>query len=272
MRSFTLINGLKSEYVSVDDRGLNYGDGVFETILIRNYKPVFLPQHLERLKRGCAVLQINYPNETDIVEDINSVIHEHKNGVLKIIITRGNAQPRGYRFTDSHKQTRVVRFYPDSEGGELDSGFALKFSNYPLTPSHFAGIKHLNRIEQIMASSELANSRFNEVICCDQDDNIVECASANIFLCMDNEIVTPALKQCGIKGIIRQWVLDKARELGIYVRETNVPKGQADECDEMFITNSIIGIKPVNRIESRMLQNGPVTLQLLENYRQDIAS
>jgi len=266
----TRINGFESDYISVDDRGLNYGDGVFETILVRNGRPVFWAQHWQRLAKGTAQLAINCPTEDVLLEDIQCVLQKQRDGVLKIIVTRGQNQGQGYQYTENHSPTRIVRFFPDSKTAHDKECMALKYSAYPLATSAFAGIKHLNRLEQIIAKAELHHSKYNEIICCDKNDNIVECSSANIFICMNNELYTPALNNCGIKGIVRDWVMDTATKNNIIQVEKTITKAMLKKSDEIFITNSIIGVMAVTQVEQQKFNLGPITTQLKERYVADI--
>ncbi len=271
MYPVTLVNGVKSDYVSVDDRGLNYGDGLFETILVKNNKPVLFDAHWQRLSRSAKVMQINCPAKEIVAGQIAEVIANNQDGVLKIIVTRGQGNGRGYQYSPDHSPTCIVRYFPPSESSKIFANdIRLTFSQYPLAPSIFGGIKHLNRLEQINARAELSKSKYNEIICSDIQGNIIECSSANIFFCTNNIIYTPLINNFGIKGIIRDWVISCAEENHIQINECELTREIVLQSDEVFITNSIIGVRSVAKIEQIIYQSGETTRMLAYLYEEMI--
>ena len=266
----TLVNGLWTMYVAADDRGLNFGDGLFETIAVHNSQMLFWDAHWSRLQQGCECLAINCPDESIVLDDIKRVIGDQPEGVLKLVITRGRSR-QGYRFAPDHVTTRVVRYLPwPGQVEEINNqGIAVKYSRHRLGMSAFAGIKHLNRIEQIMAGAELHKTNFAEVICCDENDNIIECSSANIFMVRDNRLYTPRLDRHGIRGVMRDRVLMYAQQHEIPTSETTISKNMLHTADEVFITNSIIGIRPVVQIENTRFATGRLTRQWQAAYEME---
>jgi len=274
--SITLVNGIETNYVAVDDRGLNYGDGVFETIAVNNNQPVFWGKHWARLQESCEALKLNIPDELVLLKDVRYVLNGHKSGVIKIIITRGRG-PRGYGYEQDHKVTCIVQFFVTNEDKEHkaltlnESGISMMYSRYSLSTSPLSGIKHLNRIEQILATSETYNSKYNEVICCDEKGCIVECGSANIFTVKKKCLQTPILNNCGIKGVIRDWVINYAHTNEIGVEEKQIDREDITSADEVFITNSIIGLRPVVCVEDAKFTIGKLTRRLQAAYIEAIA-
>ncbi|MBS3965439.1 MAG: aminodeoxychorismate lyase [Methylomonas sp.] len=260
-----LINGESRHVIEISDRGFQYGDGLFETIAVFDRKPLFWQQHLDRLLSGCQALGIPAPAPAVLLDEIRQLCHHAApRAVLKIIITRGSGG-RGYRLPDHPVSTRVLALHPypcHPDSCHLE-GIRLRLCKMRLGHNRLlAGLKHLNRLEQILARAEWDDETIQEGLLCDQHGHIVEGTMSNIFLVVDDKLVTPRLDRCGVAGIVRRWIF----ESGFDVTETRVDMAMVDRASELFVTNSIIGIWPVQRFEARSLVVGALTRRLQTAY------
>ena len=259
-----LVNGEEIGYLEVNDRGFQYGDGLFETLEVVNGQPVFLEQHLLRLNLGCSKLSIPKPNSTQLTDEIHRLCRQQKQAVLKIIITRGLGG-RGYRQPDTIQPTRVISLHPFPEYppayGEL--GITARFcdTRLGLNPA-LAGIKHLNRLEQVMARAEWDDPAIQEGIMLDMNDQVIEGTMTNLFYIKDGAIYTATLTMAGLAGIMRGIIISLIAEHGLSCIEHSYDKQALLTADEIFVCNSIIGIWPVKQIEHKRFAVGRLTKQL----------
>lgn len=259
-----LINGEPSDLIAATDRGLHYGDGVFETIAVRNGRPQFWPAHMERLLDGCARLAIPVPDVTRLAAETAALCEGSERAVLKILITRGSGG-RGYRLPESPQPQRILMRYPWPEHTIPDAGITLRRCTTPLgcNPA-LAGIKHLNRLEQVLARSEWSDEAIHEGVMCDTEGYVVEGTMSNLFAVRDGVLLTPDLANCGVAGIMRQQILALAGQLSIPCEFERFKFDVLQTMDEIFVTNSIIGIWSVARLDERVFPRGEVTRQLIE--------
>jgi len=271
-----LVNGSAQDSLSARDRGLAYGDGLFETIAVRNGKPQLLDLHWQRLEKGCVRLKIPFPGIPALMDDIERLIlharqAQKSTGVIKVIVTRGSGG-RGYRFEPTLNVTRIAILseWPSWQGTERDVGVICttcktQLSSQPL----LAGVKHLNRLEQVMARAEWSGDDIAEGIMLDTHGHIIEGTMSNIFF-VDRQqtIVTPALDQCGVAGVQRENILAIADNEGFEINEADVNLMDLEKFSEVFISNSLIGIWPVTAIDKQEYKIGSVTRTLQEELFQ----
>ena len=258
-----LINGKSGDKVSVSDRGLQYGDGVFETIAYRDGVPEFLDQHLTRLLNGCRSLHINFEQINLLHAELESVIKSINSDptVIKITITRG-VGGRGYFSDNSATPTRIIAtysypIYPESY--QVD-GVVLRFCEQTLSVNpRLAGIKHLNRLEQVLARNEWSDPAIVEGIMSDEEGSIIEGTMSNIFVVADNVLITPLITQAGIAGVMRGQIIQLATRSGIKVEERVLSRKELAQALEVFVCNSIIGVWPVSRITTTIYSVGFIT-------------
>lgn len=257
-----LINGQDCESLSANDRGLHYGDGLFETLAVHNGIPLCWDKHYQRLARGCNQLQINCPQAELLLAEIKQLVHNEPLLVLKIIITRGEGG-RGYRLPGpGNPVTRILGTFPWPAHPEKNytEGVALKICKTRLGENPvLAGIKHLNRLEQVLARSEWDNPDIAEGIMLDADDNIIEGTMSNIFIINDNDLATPDLSYCGIAGVVRECILGLAPDIGFKNSIKKIPESDLYSAGEIFLCNSVIGLWPVNDINGHKFRPGPGT-------------
>lgn len=259
-----LLNGKSEHCIEFSDRGFQYGDGLFETIEIKNGSPVFLTQHLQRLFKGCDRLLIPRPNSELIKKEVLQLIQsapESKQAVLKLMLTRGSGG-RGYRQPDTVLATRLLSLHPFPEYPENYSlqGINVRFcqSRLGLNPV-LAGIKHMNRLEQVIARAEWSDPDIQEGLMLDMNDHVVEGTMTNLFVVKNQVLYTPLIEHCGVEGVIRNILIMLAKRNQIQVVQKTITKEELYSADELFVTNSIIGIWPIKQIEIHRYKAGLLT-------------
>jgi len=251
------------------DRGLHYGDGVFETLRVKAGSIEYWDEHAARLQRGCERLlipQIDGKLLHDEAAQLISIYGKHKDAVLKLIVTRGNGQ-RGYKPDLTAKPTRIVALYPLPAYPDQYwiNGVKVTLCKTRLACNRrLAGIKHLNRLEQILASSEWDDDEIIDGIMLDKDEHVVEGTLSNLFWVSGGNLFTPDLTDCGVEGIMRHLVLGLAEKMQIRITVGHYFIEDLLSADEIFITNSIHGIWPVRQIDQYSFRSGPITKQLME--------
>lgn len=244
------INGRRGARVDHRDRGLQYGDGVFETMRVRRGRVRFLDYHLERLYAGCGRLKIAGPPRMSLRQELERIAARRNEGVLKLIITRGSG-PRGYRPTGRERCTRIVTLHAlrdASSGGRAPVRVRLCTTPIGLNPA-LAGLKTLNRLESVLARAEWRDPKIWEGLMLDADENIVCGTMSNLFLQRGKILVTPKLDRCGVSGVMRRWILESAADLNLRAQERRVRWQDLREAEEVFMCNAVVGLKSVALIE-----------------------
>jgi 4-amino-4-deoxychorismate lyase len=264
--SLVVINGQATDGISSLDRGLLYGDGVFETIAVEEEQPRFWLRHLARLGSGCERLGIPQPEGRRLLEEALAVIPGITRGVLKIIVTRGCAG-RGYRPAAGASPTRIIQLHPWPDYSETGRGSGVRVRLCRQRLGHnpaLAGIKHINRLEQVLARREWDDPGIHEGLLLDGDGCLVEGTMSNLFLIRDRVLMTPDLSRCGVAGILRSVVMELAANVPMPVEIRTLGLDDLQKADEVFLTNSLIGIWPVNAVEDRSYGRGALTCRLQE--------
>jgi 4-amino-4-deoxychorismate lyase len=256
-----LVNGQNQNHIDVADRGLHYGDGLFETIAVNDGQPRLWERHWRRLSMGCRRLGLAQPEPGMLWEEASRVCCGVDRGVLKIILTRG-AGGRGYHPPQTGQATRIMATYPWPAYPEANwrQGVAVRLCTTRLgRNSALAGMKHLNRLEQVLARSEWEASHIAEGLMLDDDDHIIAGTMSNLFIVTAQGLLTPVLTACGVAGVMRSVILDLATELDIAWQEAPLRLEDLHRADEVFLSNALIGIWPVRRIEQRDYGVGSLT-------------
>jgi 4-amino-4-deoxychorismate lyase len=260
----TLVDGCLTEAISCLDRGLLYGEGVFETLAVEDGRPRFWLRHLARLHAGCARLGIPCPDNSRLREEAMHVVSGTRRAVLKIIVTGGTGG-RGYRRAAQARSTRVIQLqpWPDYPDACRHSGVRARLCHQRLgcNPA-LAGIKHLNRLEQVLARREWEDPEIREGLLLDGEGHLVEGTMSNLFLIREGVLRTPRLTRCGVAGILRTVLMELAASLPIPLEVTRLGLSDLWEADEVFLTNSLIGIWPVVAIDDHPFHRGAWTRQL----------
>ena len=252
----TIIDGRPGHCTDPLDRGLHYGDGLFETLRVVQGRIPFLTWHAERLQEGCRRLALEMPAE--FVQEASRLAGQHPDAVLKFVVTSGSGE-RGYARTGATPH-HYWYLYPAPEDAGVDSGMRVRWCRHRLSHQPaLAGIKHLNRLDQVIARSEWSDPGIEEGILCDQDGHPVEGVQSNLFWIRGDDLHTPALDSCGVAGILRRAVLGWARREGIRIVSRRFDREDLFQADEVFMTNSVRGIRPVVALEHRTWPIGPLS-------------
>jgi 4-amino-4-deoxychorismate lyase len=251
------VNGQPGEALSVRDRGLAYGDGVFETMAVINGRVRLLEAHLARLAAGLSRLAIAPPDREQLTREIAHAAALPGAGVLKLIVSRG-VGARGYR-PDAAIPSRILSAWPAREQAQAlaESGVELRicrirFAEQPA----LAGLKTLNRLEQVLARGEWGDDP-PEGLMLDGAGRVISGTMSNLFAVLPQGLVTPALERCGVRGVMRGAVLRAAAAAGGAVIECDVTLADLERASELFLTNALIGAWPVRRLAGRELAIGP---------------
>lgn len=259
-----MINGEYQQHVSVEDRGLHYGDGLFETFRVNNQVAINRAQHMHRLRVGLKTLQISA--SSDLIErHLNKYLYETNLppiARLKVIVTRGGPA-RGYASIQAMPPTVVIGAAPynDIDESKRIAGVTLRFCSTRLSSNEtLAGVKHLNRLEQVLARSEWQDDTIYEGLMFDAEESIVEGTMSNLFLVHNTVLTTPTLDRSGVRGVMRGVIMEYiASEMGLVVKEQRVSRDDLHSADEVFISNSLIGALPVSQCDEFSWLPGPVT-------------
>ena len=250
-----LVNGVESDRISIADRGLAYGDGLFETIAVRNGRPCLWDAHLHRLRRGARKLAIPFPPEALLLQEFERVAGDGGKCVVKLVLTRGTGG-RGYLPPASVRPTRIFSRHacPDYPEAWTEEGVAVAFCRMTLAENpRLAGLKHLNRLEQVLARSECGRGGFSEGLMCDGRNRVIAGTMSNLFVLRGRSLSTPRLDTCGIAGTVRGLVLEMAAAFGLEPAERDLGPADLAGADGLFLTNALIGAWPVRRFADRRL-------------------
>ena len=266
-----IINGNPTQNLPATDRGLQYGDGVWETVLIKEGKLVLLLEHLDRLQLGLNCLGINF-NINHLYNEIELIRQQANNHILKIIITRGSGG-RGYNPAGCDQPTRILSLHPIPKFSKNyhDDGINLILCNSRLSHNpQLAGFKHLNRLEQVMARAEFGEP-YQEGLLMDYANDIIEGTMSNIFIIKENHLITPALENCGIRGVMQAQVIKLLNNHGYPIDiKHNITLKDIQAADGLFMTNSVIGVWPVSTFTAESVVVDYRSHEITEKLQKEI--
>lgn len=259
-----IVNGTVAAEVSALDRGLAYGDGVFRTLPARGGVPLHWQRHYAKLARDCAALRIAAPPAQVLASEVHTACRGIPEAAVKIVITRG-ASRRGYRYHGDEEPTRIVYAEPRTapREGEREAGVkaricATRLSHQPL----LAGVKHLNRLENVLARAEWSDPDIAEGLMCDAEGNIIGGTMTNVFIATGGVLATPRLDLCGVAGVTRERVLEAAARLDLPCTVMTCTLKDVLRAEEAFLVNSLVGIWPVRELDGDSREPGPITRRL----------
>lgn len=261
-----LINGQPHESVSALDRGLSYGDGLFETIRLEQGRAPLWPRHMQRLALGCERLHMPAPDIALLWQEAQQVTSTQPSCVLRVTITRGLGQ-RGYALPVPTSPTRIVAAFPlPVVSGDLYvHGVRLHLCRTTLADQPLlAGIKHLNRLEQVLARAEWNDPAIGEGLVCDSHGNVMSATAANLFAVVDGVAVTPAVDRCGVAGVARAAMLEAFPDCQV----RDVSLDEAMRASELFLSSSVRGILPVQAVGDTVYAPGPVARAMQQCWRE----
>ena len=246
-----LVNGSPSNVISIRDRSLLYGDGVFRTMRAVNGQALHWQLHYQKLQHDCSALNIACPDFAQLSAELQNLLNDHPNGAIKIIVTRGINQ-RGYSPFTQFPPTHIwdVAPLPDYPNPSETHGIKARLCQIRLSQQpRLAGIKHLNRLENVLAASEWNDADIAEGLLMDTDGNVIEGVRSNLFAVLNDTLTTPSLLGCGVAGIQRDRVIAWANTNNVPLEIRTLSWDEIINADELFVTNSLIGVCPIRELE-----------------------
>jgi len=262
-------NGQTIESIPMDSRALQYGDGLFETVAIRDHKPRLWALHAERLLSGCDRLGIKAPDEDVLIKQLEHALQsspiDTQYALAKIIVSAGSGR-RGYQRSENESSELLIGIFaavpPDSK--LLRHGVVTRSCETSLAVQPaLAGIKSLNRLEQILARKEWQDPDVFEGLMCDTDGRLICGTMSNVFVIHGDSVSTPALDRCGVAGVMRQHLLNTLSANGGTLTICDISWDQLLSADEVFLTNSQFGVLPVRACDERQWRVGSRTEKIL---------
>lgn len=257
---FSYVNGKAASALSVQDRGLAYGDGLFETMRLEASQIPLWSLHSDRLSQSCERLRI--PLDTPRLQtDLDILLADAARqsvtrGVVKLIITRGSGG-RGYRAEPGLSPNHITSLspLPSIRADLVEEGVRVHLCQHRLPDNPLlAGIKHLNKLDYVMACQEWLGEDFQEGLLLNQRGQVIEACSRNVFVVHNGLLFTPHLEQAGVAGILRRRIMEKyAAVLGMSVKESDIDLEILAGADEVFLTNSVTGVWPVRELVGERL-------------------
>lgn len=252
-----LVNGAPATTVAAQDRGLTLGDGLFTTLYLKNHQPALWSYHVARLREGCARLNLPLPDVDLLYEQCCQLATDYDEACGKIIITRGTGG-RGYSPQGCDTPTVLVSVHPypvhyhswQHDGINLDVA-EQRLGWQPM----LAGLKTLNRLEQVLLKNELDCRNIQEAIVLDWQDHVVEAVTANLFWRKGEQIFTPDLKLAGVCGVMRAFVIQQLTCWQYKVTPVSTGLPVLLDADEVWITNALMGVVPVTGIKDVKYQD-----------------
>lgn len=244
------------------DRAFNYGDGLFETLRIHGGRPVWWEAHWERLQHGAHVLGIATPDQDAVLAACAPLLAQSGDGVLKLLLSRG-AGGRGYALPEPAQPQLIVSRHAlpaaAPEAGLHVRWCSLRLAIQPL----LAGLKHCNRLEQVLARAECDDPAIQEGLLCDAEGAATSAIAGNLFVLHGERWLTPLIDRAGVDGVCRQWLL--MHGIG---HECRLSREMVDQADAVFLCNSVRGILPVARLDTRHFEPHPDVRRIVNQLAQ----
>jgi 4-amino-4-deoxychorismate lyase len=259
------VNGRAAQEVSALERGLHYGDGLFETIACVGGLPRFLPRHLRRLVAGCNRLGLTISDPAELSREVCELAAGTTRAIVKVLVTRGIARARGYALTGAEIPARITLRYawPAEDPALSAEGVRVRIATLRLGENPaLAGLKHCNRLEQVLARREWSDPEISESLMFSSSGALISGTMSNVFLVQDSTLLTPRVDRCGVAGIMREVVLEAAAAAKIPAAEGVLDERDLARAQELFLTSALTGIRPVRELEGVRRAAGPVTRHL----------
>jgi 4-amino-4-deoxychorismate lyase len=266
-----IVNGVRDAGVPALDRGLAYGDGVFRTLAISDGEPTQWRRHYSKLASDCERLGLTPPAERVLRAEVREVSRARVRAAAKVIVTRG-VGGRGYRHGAALQPTRIVMSaaFPDYPLEYRRSGVHARMCDLKLAcQPALAGIKHLNRLENVLARAEWDDADVAEGLLCDCDGNVVCGTMSNVFMNADGCLVTPDLTRCGVAGVTRERIIEAAAREGVACEIRTIDRDELASATEIFFVNSLIGVWPVKSLGERRYAIGDAARRARQWLEQD---
>ena len=268
-----LVNGNQGNLISIRDRGLLYGDGVFRTLRALHGKAQHWPLHYQKLQHDCSALDIACPDIALLSAELEGLLMQHPDGVVKLIVTRGQAthrqKARGYAPPEQVMATHIWDISPwtDYPADRATLGIKARMCQLRMSQQpRLAGIKHLNRLENVLAAAEWSSTESHDAdvaegLLMDAEGNVIEGTRSNLFLASRGKLITPDLSRCGVAGVQRDLIMAWAHHhMPLQVRDVTLD--EVLHADEIFVVNSIIGLWPIRELEQRYWSDFPIAAKI----------
>lgn len=268
-----LVNGVFADHISVQDRGLQYGDGLFETILCHQQKLYYWPQHYQRLQQSAEKLAMDCPPEDVLLDDISRLLDDRETCAIRIILTRGNSQ-RGYAWQQGQPGRRIVQCsllsadYSSLLTQQLASGRLFICRTQASINESLAGLKHLNRLENVMARNEFSDN-YMDGLMLDANGHMIEGSMSNVFAIKNGAVYTPDLSRSGVRGIMRERITAIIKALNYPLHIRALTREEVLDMDALFISNSLIGMREVSSIMDEAFTSSDISRQVFEALLTD---
>ena len=265
-----LVNGEVQDHISSSDRGLLYGDGLFETMAVVDGKIPLWSLHLNRFQQSCQRLKLDCPPVSVLQTEIRQLSQDVERAIIKLILTRG-VGGRGYAPLATTLPTRILQRHPwpESPRANWETGVKVIFCEQTLARQPaLAGIKHLNRLEQVLARGEWQDPAVQEGLLADSEGNIIEAVSHNVFLINGESLSTPDLRYSGVAGVMREYILSIVQEKGRSVQVSSISKEDILRADAVFLCNSLHGIWPICELDGKHYPKNDLVCDLRDSIAQ----
>ena len=259
-----MINGSKGAAIHAMDRAVMYGDGVFRTMRMRHGQVKCWPQQYRKLSSDCQALDILCPTQNILEQELRQLALDDPDCVIKIVVSRGEGG-RGYSVPKLASPNRVLLSTPAPQYPIEFWNEGIKLHLCEIRLSHqprLAGIKHLNRLENVLARMEWDDATIPEGLLLDADAWVIEGTMSNIFMRVGQTLSTPDLSACGVAGLQRDRILRHAPALGLKPEITHHTLPALLQADEVFVCNSVIGVWAVQQIGTTPISTGPLATQM----------
>lgn len=253
MATVCLVNGREGAMLDPLDRAAQYGDGVFRTLRLAHGQPRWLDEQLAKLAADAVRLGIAAPAEAVWRADLAQLAGRLSTGVLKLLLTRGTGA-RGYRPADAALPTRIMMHDPTPPMSDHwpEAGLHVRVCELRLSEQpRLAGVKHLNRLENVLARAEWDDPDIHEGLLRDATGHVVSGVMSNLFLWREGRLRTPRLDRSGVAGVTRARLMRRAAETGIAVEEADFGLDEVLAAEAVMLCNSVIGLRPVARLGQR---------------------
>ncbi|WP_322405783.1 aminodeoxychorismate lyase [Idiomarina sp. PL1-037] len=230
------------------DRGLQFGDGHFTTMRVVQGVPLHVERHLSRLSEANTRLFINHPSFDSLHQRIINACDGIENGVCKIIVTRGYGG-RGYGFSDGSEANEYIQI-SDAPGNLKPVSLGVAELNLARQPK-LAGLKTLNRLEQVLLSQECRASEYDDLLVCDSEGNVVEAIQGNVFWYKQGQWYTPDLSFSGVQGIMRQLIIDEGMLVPLRIGHFSLET--LTDAEQIILSNSVRGAVTVVQFNGKIL-------------------
>ncbi|NRB68916.1 MAG: aminodeoxychorismate lyase [Vibrio sp.] len=261
-----LVNGHTTDSISLTDRSFQYGDGCFTTMLVVKGRIQHWDKHQDRMQSCLDLLGIASPNWREVQDWLEKMCLESTRSGLKLHISRGEGG-RGYSPTQvTLPNVTIGAFnYPVHYEQWLMDGIGLGLCSKRLGVNPLlAGHKHNNRLEQVLLKAEMDQQGFLDGIALDVNGYVIETTMANLYWVKQGVIYTPDLTNAGVAGVMRRVVAERLSSCGLTLSIGHYRLEELNEAEEVFISNSILGVAPVKSIGTQAFCIGTITKKIQE--------